>query len=76
MTDLAIERLSTKMKVLIVLCACVALISANKPARRLGGRIVGGEEADIEDHPFQVVVLKYGDLLCGGAIIGNDWVIR
>ncbi len=37
-------------------------------------RIVGGEDADIKDHPWQVALLIDGGL-CGGVIIHNQWVL-
>lgn len=32
-------------------------------------RIVGGEETSIEEHPYQISLLHYGDHICGGAVI-------
>jgi secreted trypsin-like serine protease len=37
-------------------------------------RIVGGEDADIKDHPWQVAVEVDGEL-CGGVIIAQNWVL-
>jgi secreted trypsin-like serine protease len=37
-------------------------------------RIVGGEDADIKDHPWQVALL-IDRALCGGVIIHNQWVL-
>ncbi|KAK5645614.1 hypothetical protein RI129_004078 [Pyrocoelia pectoralis] len=33
------------------------------------GRIVGGVDANIEDYPYQVSLLRYGEHSCGGSII-------
>jgi secreted trypsin-like serine protease len=37
-------------------------------------RIVGGEDADIKDHPWQVSLNIDGGL-CGGSIIAQNWVL-
>jgi trypsin len=39
-----------------------------------GRRIVGGEKADIKQHPWQVA-LTIGGSLCGGSIIAQKWVL-
>ncbi|XP_076664226.1 trypsin-7 [Andrena cerasifolii] len=39
------------------------------------GRIVGGQPASIDDHPYQVS-LRYKALhVCGGAIISEEWIV-
>ena len=38
-------------------------------------KIVGGEDVDISERPFQVVFLYYGSLRCGGAWIGGKAVL-
>ncbi|XP_068083182.1 trypsin-1-like [Anabrus simplex] len=40
-----------------------------------GGRIVGGEPADIRNFPYQVAYLNRGSMMCGASIIGNEWVV-
>lgn len=42
---------------------------------RLGGRVVGGQETTIEKHPWQVAMIRSGSFYCGGAIIGERWVV-
>ena len=37
-------------------------------------KIVGGEDVDISERPFQVVFEWYGSLICGGAWIGGNKV--
>src|SRR5262245_33284854 len=37
-------------------------------------RIVGGEDTDIKDHPWQVA-LDVDGRLCGGVIIAQQWVL-
>ncbi|XP_043285330.1 trypsin-1-like [Venturia canescens] len=39
------------------------------------GRIVGGEDAQIEDHPWQASLEVYGFAYCGASIISNEWVL-
>ena len=38
-------------------------------------RIVGGEDTDIKDHPWQVALDIDGYRLCGGVIIAQNWVL-
>lgn len=41
----------------------------------LDGRIVGGEEARIENHPYQVAVFYQGNQICGGAVLSTKAVL-
>ena len=43
-----------------------------KPFKR---RIVGGENTDIKQHPWQVALQVNGQFLCGGSIIAERWVL-
>ncbi len=47
--------------------------------REISGRIVGGEDVDIEDYPWQVSLQlqpQYGGShFCGGTIVNEEWVI-
>ncbi|XP_058808153.1 trypsin-7-like [Phymastichus coffea] len=43
--------------------------------RRFGGRIVGGTDTNIEDHPYQVSVQTATTHFCGGSIISNRHVL-
>lgn len=79
------------MRIGIVRAACAAMAAALLPALvpassavgeeiKLGGRrIVGGEKADIKDHPWQVALGSKGLIgvkpWCGGSIIAQDWVL-
>jgi len=66
------------MKVLVLICALVALSSA-LPRPHLGkkvlGRIVGGEPAVAHEFPYMVSLLYFGSHICAGAIIRGDAVI-
>ncbi|XP_066149860.1 trypsin-3-like [Euwallacea fornicatus] len=41
----------------------------------IGGRIVGGEIAHIEDLPYQVALLRNGGQICGGVIANSKVII-
>jgi len=48
------------------------------PLSRGGGRIVGGEDAHYGEFPHQIMLLfggVDGDLMCGGSLISEDWVV-
>ncbi|XP_045762875.1 vitellin-degrading protease-like isoform X2 [Maniola jurtina] len=58
-------------KVLLFICIGYA---ASKPFEE-DTRIVGGEDVDIKEVPYQVSVLKHGRHSCGGAIIDIDLIL-
>ncbi|KAJ8976730.1 hypothetical protein NQ317_004281, partial [Molorchus minor] len=39
------------------------------------GRIVGGDDADIKDYPYQLSLLLHDRHFCGASIIGEKWVL-
>ncbi|XP_066249300.1 trypsin-3-like [Euwallacea similis] len=41
----------------------------------IGGRIVGGDPANIEDLPYQVALLRNGGQICGGVIASSRVII-
>jgi trypsin len=75
------------MKVLLALVLCVAVVQATEwPVRRYKpnkwnltpprvhkDRIVGGWDANIEDHPYQLSLQWQGFHICGGSIISATW---
>ncbi|EFN81463.1 Trypsin-7 [Harpegnathos saltator] len=70
------------MRRVLLFLFCSALLRGvlSRGQQRIGilhdeGRIVGGRETSIEEHPYQVS-LRHGDRhACGGAIISEDWII-
>ncbi|KFU94528.1 Kallikrein-14, partial [Chaetura pelagica] len=38
-------------------------------------RIIGGRPCSINQRPFQVAITKRGQILCGGSLIGAQWVL-
>ncbi|XP_039765594.1 vitellin-degrading protease-like [Pararge aegeria] len=58
-------------KVLLFICIGYA---ASKPLEE-DTRIVGGEDVDITEVPYQVSLLSRGRHSCGGAIIDNDIIL-
>jgi trypsin len=63
---------------LLALVAAVPRTMSEEEVKLGGRRIVGGEKADIKDHPWQVAlnVHKGGQtFLCGGSIIARQWVL-
>ncbi|CAK9825178.1 Transmembrane protease serine 9, partial [Anthophora retusa] len=39
------------------------------------GRIVGGQPASIDDHPYQVSLRYNNRHVCGGSIISEEWIV-
>uniref|UniRef100_A0AAG5DRV8 Peptidase S1 domain-containing protein n=1 Tax=Anopheles atroparvus TaxID=41427 RepID=A0AAG5DRV8_ANOAO len=39
------------------------------------GRIVGGQDADIRDHPHMLLLHKDGEAICGAVVIGSNYAI-
>nr|ABZ04009.1 serine protease 1 [Costelytra zealandica] len=65
-----------KFVVISLLVACAfGAPQKRAPVPRLDGRIVGGEDIDITDAPYQISLLFFGSHLCGGSIIAEQWVI-
>ena len=43
--------------------------------RRLGNRIIGGEDADYLDYPFWVFIVTPKPSACGGVLINNLYIL-
>ena len=71
---------STQLSVVILaaLVAGLGLVgeaNTQEPIRPFNRRIVGGEKADIKQHPWQVALQFKGNFFCGGSIIGQRWIL-
>ncbi|XP_063834122.1 vitellin-degrading protease-like [Ostrinia nubilalis] len=55
--------------------AFFGLIVASPTSRVHDGRIVGGEDIDITEAPYQVSLLYRGRHSCGGTLVANDIVL-
>ncbi|KAH8418661.1 hypothetical protein KR222_009240, partial [Zaprionus bogoriensis] len=65
-----------KLVVLLSLTACAfAGTIPEGLLPQLDGRIVGGYETSIDDHPYQVSLQRSGSHFCGGSIYSHDIVI-
>ncbi|GJQ82344.1 hypothetical protein Trydic_g5054 [Trypoxylus dichotomus] len=61
----------------IVLLVAVVCSTSALPRRapRLDGRVVGGIDADIADHNYQVSLQYFGSHVCGGSLVSPDYVV-
>ncbi|XP_031331903.1 trypsin epsilon-like [Photinus pyralis] len=64
-------------KTLLVAALLALAVEARPNSRlpRLDGRIVGGYDVDIEEHPYQVSLQYYGSHFCGGSIIAPNKIL-
>lgn len=63
------------MSLLAVLGFAWCLIMSCFATPQYDGRIVGGQVTEIEDFPYQASVQLHGQHLCGGAIIGDYFIL-
>ncbi|XP_072384733.1 trypsin-7-like [Diabrotica undecimpunctata] len=59
----------------IVISICIFLLKRNLVDAGNHFRIVNGQVASIEDHPWIVALQAGSSLHCGGALISEEWVI-
>ncbi|XP_021922104.1 trypsin alpha-like [Zootermopsis nevadensis] len=64
-----------RLLVLVSLVACSFGAAPRLRRPRLDGRIVGGEDADINDYPYQLSFEYSGSHMCGASIISAIWVV-
>ena len=60
---------------LVVGLGAVEGVGAQEEAKPFKRRIVGGDKADIRQHPWQVALDIERGGLCGGSIIADHWVL-
>src|SRR5580704_7936002 len=63
---------------LLIVMGAIVNLFAQEEIRLGGRRIVGGEPAEIKDHPWQIAInirRMDGTYLCGGSYISNKWVL-
>lgn len=58
----------------LVLATAAALPRASRRVPG-GGRIVGGEDAEVGQFPYQLSLLWFGSHICGASIIGENLAI-
>ncbi|ALC42263.1 epsilonTry [Drosophila busckii] len=66
------------LRILVVLSIAACTFAGTVPeglVPQLDGRIVGGYEATIEEHPYQVSLQRNGAHFCGGSIYSHDIII-
>uniref|UniRef100_A0A8C3SZA2 Peptidase S1 domain-containing protein n=1 Tax=Chelydra serpentina TaxID=8475 RepID=A0A8C3SZA2_CHESE len=51
---------------------CIAVIGADSMS---GNRIIGGRNCPFGSRPYQVALLRYGRVACGGSLIAPKWVL-
>ncbi|XP_022919497.1 trypsin-7-like [Onthophagus taurus] len=59
----------------VVLSCFLASALAFSDLPILDGRIVGGEDVEIEDYPYQLSLLYYGSHICGASIVSTKWAV-
>ncbi|NP_001298176.1 brachyurin precursor [Stomoxys calcitrans] len=66
------QKLALPLLVLFIMGALVLAQSA-----KIEGRIISGQNAYLGQFPWQVIIKldEYDDLLCGGSIISDSWVL-
>ncbi|XP_051173898.1 vitellin-degrading protease-like [Leptopilina boulardi] len=51
------------------------VLASASPFLRLDGKIVGGDEIDITNAPYQVSLYMRGNFFCGGSIISENYIL-
>ncbi|XP_017780638.1 PREDICTED: trypsin-7-like [Nicrophorus vespilloides] len=61
---------------LVLVSALVAAVSATNPRiPQLDGRIIGGQDVNIEDYPYQSSLLFFGAHVCAASILSERFVL-
>ncbi|KAJ9597894.1 hypothetical protein L9F63_011260 [Diploptera punctata] len=59
----------------LLVSSCSAGVRLPRHRPRLDGKIVGGQDADIENYPYQLSFEYFGSHICGASIVGESWVV-
>jgi trypsin len=59
----------------IFLIILLALTAYTSSAQTLSPHIIGGTNAEIANHPWQVSFKRGGNHACGGSIISDEWIL-
>lgn len=65
----------TDMKLLVTLALVAVVVGSCMGAPGTVGRIVGGKDTTIENHPYQVSLRRRGTHTCGGAILNENTIL-
>lgn len=62
---------------LTILTACLVAVQSSEVSLKpiLDGRIIGGEDVTIENHPYQVSLLSFENHICGAIILNKNWCL-
>lgn len=63
------------MSLVAFLWTILALAAGSSATPQYDGRIVGGQVTDIRDFPYQASIQLHGQHICGGAIIGDFFIL-
>ncbi|XP_060527083.1 trypsin-5-like [Cylas formicarius] len=58
-----------------VVCLAASLIQGVPHGSKPGLRIFGGEDADIQDYPYQAALFRDDELVCQGSIVAPSYVL-
>ncbi|PSN49652.1 hypothetical protein C0J52_14793 [Blattella germanica] len=59
----------------VISCCQGAVPRLQRPPPRFDGRVIGGEDANIENIPYQLSMEYMGSHRCGASIVSNDWAV-
>ncbi|XP_062140345.1 brachyurin [Drosophila sulfurigaster albostrigata] len=71
------QLLSSRVVILLLIAALLAEAAPPQQLDQIKGRIITGTDASVGQFPWQVILKRdeWDDLLCGGSIISDSWVL-
>ncbi|XP_060530377.1 transmembrane protease serine 9-like [Cylas formicarius] len=63
------------LQAIFIVCLAASQIQGVPRGSKPVPRIVGGDDADIQDFPYQTALFLDGELVCQGSIVGPSWVL-